>query len=322
MVLSMKRKDILDRLGYSVPEIKKNRVIIHSDISSEADDVFAIVHHILTPCSDVIGIVASHYEWRYNKFEQLRHLRETTLQKSYDEGEKLLSLMGIDDVSLLKGAKTALVENGELPESNGADFIINEAMKESDKPLFIALQSSLTDLAIALKKKPEIASRLTAIWIGGGKYPHGGDEPNMREDLHAARIVFESPVAIWQIPNNVYPTMELSFAELVDKVKPCGDVGAYLCKQMLDLNNYYGNAPVRMDFPHGESWSIGDNPTVAVLMQNKALDCWHIEKAPIINSDYTYSPNPSGKDIRVYDWVDTRLAMNDFFSKLRLCYGT
>lgn len=318
----MKREEILKNLGFEVAKNKKKRVIVHSDIKCEADDQYAIVHHLLSPSFDVKGIIASHFEWRYDYSERLRKYRGTSMMQSFEEGKKILELMEIDDVPLLEGSKDFLTVGQELPDSPGADFIIEEAMKEDDVPLFIALQGALTDLAIAYKKKPEIAERLTAVWIGGGAYPDGGDEPNTKEDPLAAHIVFESPIPIWQIPASVYPTMEFSLSEVVDKVKPCGKIGEYLCKQMLELNDLYGNMPVKMDFPHGETWSIGDNPTVGVLLQSAAIKCWHTEKAPNINMDMSYTANPDGKEIRVYDWLDTRMALGDFFSKLRLCYGT
>ena len=53
-------------------------------------------------------------------------------------------------------------------------LIIDEAMKESDKPLYILLQGAITDLAVAILLKPEICNRMTAIWIGGGDWPKGG----------------------------------------------------------------------------------------------------------------------------------------------------
>jgi hypothetical protein len=84
----MKRIEILDRLWFSVPEIKKNRLIIHSDIAVEVDDQFAIVHHLLTPCCDVKGIIASHFERDYSKFEPLEQYRWTSVMKSYEEGGK------------------------------------------------------------------------------------------------------------------------------------------------------------------------------------------------------------------------------------------
>ena len=317
----MKRSEILDRLGFTVPQIKKKRVIIHSDIDAEADDPFAIMHHLLTPCLEVKGIIASHFEWRYKTFESLKSQIGTTLERSYVEGKKILELAGIDDVPLFKGSKYELQSEDDLPESEGADFIIAEAMKEDDMPLFIALQGNLTDLAIAYKKEPRIADRLTAIFIGGGGYPEGGDEPNIKTDLIASRIVFASPINLWQIPSTTYSTMEISLTELVDKVKPCGVVGEYLCEKMIGVNNYYGQAPIRIPFPHGESWSLGDNPTISVLLQNDSRAYWHTDKAPLINDDLTYTVNPDGKEIRVYHAINIRLTIEDLFSKLKRCYG-
>jgi purine nucleosidase len=317
----LKRSEVLERLGYTVPEIKKKRVIVVSDIKAEADDQFAITHHLLTPCFEVKGIIATHFEWQYRTFEHLKSQRGMSMKRSYDEGMKILELMGIHDVPLLKGSKYELASEDDIPDSEGADLIVSEAMKEDDRPLYIALQGNLTDLAIAYKKQPLIADRLTAIFIGGGSYPSGGDEMNIKGDLIASRIVFGSPIKMWQIPFSTYTTMEISLAELVDKVKPYGDIGAYLCKQMLELNDFYGKAPLGIPFPHGESWGLGDNPTISVLLQNEGRVCWHIEKAPYINDDLTYSNNPLGKEIRVYDTVDTRMTLEDFFSKLKICYG-
>lgn len=329
----MKRNEILMRLGYTVPEIKKKRVILHSDIKNEADDHFAIMHHLLTPYVDVKGIIAGHFNYFPSMIEasgkeitpELEHIMPragTTALRSYQEGIKILELAQIEDVPLFHGSEIALKNVDEIPESEGADFIIEEAMRDDPKPLFIALMGNITDLAIAYLKEPKIAERLTAIWIGGAAYPDGGQEFNLRQDVIAARVVFDSPIPVWQVPSSVYASMEISFAELMYHVKPCGDIGSYLCQQMFDFNNLQATLPgaENRDFPHGEIWSIGDNPTLSVLMQNAKLKAWHVEKAPMIKDDLTYEANPQGKEIRVYDWIDTRLSIQDLFAKLSLCY--
>ena len=335
----MKRKDILDRLGFTVPELKKKRVIIHSDIKCEADDPFAIMHHLLTPSIDVKGIIAGHFESSARMIEAYTQTHELTqeqiaagsdfvlprgksMEASYQEGKKILELAGIDDVPLLRGSALEISDVNQLPASEGADFMIKEALRDDDKPLYIALMGCLTDLAIAYLKEPAIADRLTAIWIGGGEYPSGEDEFNIKQDLEAARIVFASPIKIWQIPKKTYRTMEVSLAELVRHVRPCGAIGRYLCEQMLAFNDKMGRTPLTAhnSFPHGESWVVGDNPTLTVLMQNSEWVTWHTEKAPFINDDATYAPNPDGKLIRVYDMINTRMSFGDLFAKLDLCY--
>ena len=344
----MKREEILKRQEFSVGAMKKKRVLIISDIKTEADDPFAIVQHLLSQTEDVCGIVATHFEWKYTVAKQWERLKGTSMMQCYEEGEKLLSLMDIDDVPLFKGSVYPLWMQDEiagqqsgkesvhivnrsadgeeqtllLPESEGADFIIREAMKETEEPLYVACLGALTDLALALCKAPEIAKRMTAIIIGGGAYPHGGSEPNFRQDPIAADMIFGSGMNIWQIPMNVYPTMEVSLAELREKVKPCGEVGAYLWNRIKEVNDFYAQVPMRMDFPHGESWSLGDNPSVVVLLQNAGnTSCWHMRKAPRIHADCTYEENSQGTEIRVYDSVDVRLGMEDMFAKIKLCYG-
>lgn len=346
----MKREEILKRLGYSVPQIKKKRVIIHSDIAAEADDQFAIVHHLLTPSEDVVGIIAANFEWRFRtmgpmarahikkaeaaglKGEQLQQIekmaeefeaqRLTSAQQSYDEGIKLLQLMDIDDVPLYKGAVDCITDRENIPVSNGSRFIIEEAMRPCDTPLYIALQGGLTDLAAAYLTEPKIAEHITAaIWIGGAAYPLGGQESNLQQDIYAAQVLFDSPMPIWQIPVNAYGGMNISFAELVYRVQSKGALGRFLADNMFRINDWYANTGMKTPFPHGEVWSIGDQPTVSVLLENAAGQKRHIEKAPRIADDMSYVPNPEGKDIYVYDEIDRRLTMEDFFIKLELCYA-
>lgn len=319
----MKRAEILRRLCFSVPEIKRKRVIVHSDIAAEADDYFAVAHHLLTPSEDVVGVIAANFEWRFRTIPHpmMQAQRLTSMGKSFAAGKELLSLMEIDDVPLLRGAIDYISDRDNLPVSEGSQFIIDEAMKDCDEPLYIALQAGLTDLAVAYLTEPRIADRITAIWIGGGQYPLGGRESNLQQDIYAAQVLFDSPMKIWQVPVNTYAGMNISFAELMTRVRPCGKVGQYLVDKMFEVNEFYGKVPQRMDFPHGELWSIGDQPTVSVLLENAAGRNYHIEKAPHINDDMSYTPNPDGREIFVFDGIDRRLTMEDLFAKLQLCYG-
>ena len=338
----MKREQVLSRLGFTVPESKIKRVIIHSDVKNEADDPFAIIHHLLTPCVEVKGIIAGHFELLASVLPELAKMkgftmeqvmaffgpdyitpRGTSMELSFQEGQKILELAEIDDIPLVRGSSYEISDRNNLPESEGADFIIKEAMNEDSRPLYVALMGNITDLAIAYLKEPKIADKVIAIWIAGGDYPNGEEEFNLHQDIEAARIVFESPIQVWQVPKGTYKTMELSFAELIKNVKPCGRIGQYLCEQMFAYNNKMAKKPdsQNMPFPHGETWSIGDNPTLSVLLQSSDRLTWHMEKAPFIKDDLTYEPNPDGKEIRVYDSVDTRLTISDLFAKLDLCYG-
>lgn len=65
---------------YVVPENKKVRVIVHTDCKNEADDQFALAHHLMTPKFDVKGIVAGHF-WKNPQTYGM----EGTAKASYDE---------------------------------------------------------------------------------------------------------------------------------------------------------------------------------------------------------------------------------------------
>lgn len=119
---------------------------------------------------------------------------------------------------------------------------------------------------------------------------------------------------------NVYAKMNISFAELVQKVKPCGAIGEYLCEIMFDVNKWLGMVAPNMPFPHGEAWSIGDQPTIAALLECESSREWHEVRAPQIGDDMKYRENPKGKKIKVFDSIDRRALMDDFYAKLELVY--
>lgn len=306
----MTRNEVLARMGLQVPETANIRVIVSSDVRNEADDPFAIAHHLLTPQFDLKGIIAAHFSRKYPG---------NTMEESYQELLKLLRAAQIEDVPALRGCTAPLTNASDAPESEGVDFLIQEALREDPKPLYVACQGALTDVAAALNRCPEIASRMTVVCIAGGPYPTGRKEFNVLQDVTAAQVVFDSATAVWQIPQNAYSQVEVTFAELAARVRPMGTLGKYLFDEINDYNleTHHRGEDLRL----GENWCLGDQPTVFVLMSTWRRRLFHTEKAPIFLPDSTYAPNPNGKEIRVYDEIDVRMLMEDFYCKLQLAYG-
>lgn len=296
---------------YQVPDCKKIRVIVHTDCKNEADDQFALAHHLMTPQFIVKGIIAGHFESNHTVYG-----KEETMDASYNEVMKVLSLMGLkDQYQVFKGSKIPMKDESAPALSQGADFIIEEAMREDDKPLFAVFQGCLTDLASALLMEPKIAQRMTAVWIGGGPYPQGGFEFNLLQDIAAANVVFSSSMPLWQIPENVYKEMEVSLAELQYKVQPCGKIGNYLFEQMVDFNNRMtGYIP----WPHGESWGLGDQGTVTVLLEENNRGNYSWIPAPRFSKEMYYIKEQNNRPIRVYHKLDSRFTLEDFYAKLAI----
>jgi len=228
--------------------------------------------------------------------------------------------MGMEDTCPVYMGATGPVTDGQTPvASEGADCIIREAMREDERPLFAVFQGAITDLACAYLKEPRIAKSLTAIWIGGGTWPDGGDEFNLMQDIHAANVVFASDIALWQVPKNVYKQMGVTLAELQVRCAPYGMIGKYLFEQMVEFNDMlaeYGG-----DWPHGESWGLGDQATISLLLEEQQRDHYTMREAPRVNlSDMTYIHETGYRPIRVYHTLDTRQTMEDFYAKLQLYF--
>lgn len=296
-------------MGMRLPLGKQLRVIISSDVKNEADDQYAVVHQLLTPMFDVRGIIAAH-------FESKAPGSETTMEQSYQELLTLLRATGLDDVPALRGCTAPLRDEDDAPASEGVDFLIREALRDDPRPLYVTCQGALTDVAAALRRCPEIGERLTVVWIGGFPYPNGGPEFNLMQDVAAARIVMASKAAVWQLPVNVYSAMEVSMAELAARVRPCGAVGRYLYDELEAYNLLNDDAP---GLRNGENWCLGDSPVVGALLGCGWRGNFHTQTAPLIAPDMRYLPNPGGKTIRVYDYVDVRFILEDLYAKLALC---
>ena len=104
-------------------------------------------------------------------------------------------------------------------------------------------------------------------------------------------------------------------AELAARVRPCGRVGKYLYDEMEDYNLCNDDAPgLRL----GENWCLGDSPVLGALLGCGWRGNFHTETAPLIADDMRYLPNPGGKQIRVYDYVDVRFILEDMYAKLKL----
>jgi len=307
------------KYDYEVPAQKQIRLIIHTDCANEADDQYAVAHQLMTPKFDVRGIIAGHFD-AVTKFTST-YQPATTAKASYEEVQKILKLMGVEkEYAIYKGSEVALEDETTPIVTEAAKFIIEEAMREDTRPLFIGCQGAITDLACAILMKPEICEKMTAIWVGGGDFPEGGDEFNLMQDIFAANVVYASKMPLWQIPKAVYKTLSVSLAELQYKVKPQGEIGAYLFSNMAALNMKYQDIH---PWPHGEIWGLGDQSILAVLMEEaERTDGYQEIEAPRVSyTDMKYTTNTGYRKIRVYNRIDYRLTLEDLFAKLAINYG-
>jgi purine nucleosidase len=294
-----------------VPD-RRIRVIVNTDAKNEADDQYAIVHALLTPLFDLRGIIPAHFGTR----------RTTdSLQESRDEVDLILRLMGLEGtVTVADGAPHAIPDETSPVGSDGARLIVDEAMTD-EGTLYVAFLGPLTDMADAILLAPHIVERdVVVVWIGGPPYdetaPAYWPEFNLSNDVHAANVVFGSGMEIWQVPMPVYTQMSVGYAELAEKVAPCGAIGRYLVEQLIEHNTKRHPVPL-------ESRSLGDTPAIGLMMSPTSgrfrlrTPVRFTAEGGHVPATSARSPASGGRPVRVYESVDARFFLEDLFAKLR-----
>ena len=287
---------------YRIPDEKKIRVIVDTDAACEADDPFAIVHALLSPKLIVKGITAEHFA------------EEGSVERSLQEIETILQAMGMN-VPAFMGQKGPISGCTEI--SPAVDFIIKEALREDEKPLYLLCQGAITNVAMAIRKCPAIKDKVTVIWIG----THGaGDrtapfrEFNAGNDVVAANEVLQSGMNLWLVPSDVYTTINVGISELELKVAPYGAIGRHLFDNLITYN-----LSEIAGWTQGESWSLGDSPAIAIAI-NPGCGKYVETQAPLVAEDTSSVFKADNPVIRIYTSVDSRYILEDFFAKLRQNY--
>lgn len=163
-------------------------VIFDTDANNELDDQHALAYLLLNEENfDVRGITVNA---TFSGGEIDEHMKEA---------QRVVDLVGWKDrVKVIKGA------NGNFPEirtqldqdgfdgSEAVDFIIEEAMKKRKEPLVLLPVGKLTNVALALEKKPAIAKRIRIVWLGAN-YPDPG-EYNLVNDTASMNYILKQDV--------------------------------------------------------------------------------------------------------------------------------
>jgi purine nucleosidase len=300
------------------------RVIIDNDFSGDPDDLFQLAHHLMSPSTEIRGIVCSHLR-PDDPMDPSGHSAANAVLRA----KALLRAMGLEGkVPVHEGAAVALADPRTPAPSAASRAIIEEAMREdSDLPLFLVCGGGLTDAASALLMEPRISERLTLVWIGGPEYPGlafpipgpARIEYNLNIDIPAAMAVFgDSSVPLWQVPRDAYRQCLVSFAELEDRVAPCGQVGRFLLEALRSVVDAASSGGRKL----GEAYVLGDSPLVLLTslqcsFQPDPSSCaYALKERPTILPDGSYGASAGRGAIRVYTRIDTRLMFEDFFRKL------
>jgi hypothetical protein len=299
------------------------RVICDNDYAGDPDGLFQLAHHLLSLSVDIRAVIGSHLR-PDDPFDSSGSSAEHAGQAA----ERVLDLLGLaGSVPVHVGSELALADRSTPRPSAGAEAIVVEAMRDdTDLPLYVALGAGLTELASAYLLEPRIAERIIAVWIGGPEHPglavappaSKGPEYNLAIDITAAQVVFDAPIPLWQVPRDAYRQTLVSLAEIDDRVRPAGRIGAHLAQSLDTVIEMAGQHGLDL----GETYILGDSPLVLLTALQSAFEPdpsssrYVTRSAPRIEDDGAYVLRPDGRPVRVFTHLDQRLMFEDLYAKL------
>lgn len=165
----------------------QKRILFDTDTNNEIDDQHALAYLLFnSDIFDVEGITVNSTKKPSVKLDFSEAERVMKLSKSYEE---IPLKEGADgNFNQIKGQ----MKSDDFEGSSAVDFIIQRAMADNSEPLIILAIGKLTNIALALKKEPRIASNSRVVWLGSN-YPEPG-EHNQDADTTAMNYVLNSDI--------------------------------------------------------------------------------------------------------------------------------
>ena len=285
---------------YKKDDKERINVILDTDTYNECDDQFALSYMLLSQDRfniEAITVAPYHHD---NDISV-----EEGQEKSYQEILKICNWLNFNTKNKVFKGSNGYIENG-YSETNEAVEKIIELANKNDKTYIMAI-GAITNVALAIKKAPDIISKIEIIWLGGhSPICDNNKEFNFRQDVKAIKEIFESKVDLTIVPcKGVASNLKISIYELEHYLKGKSELCNYLCSRFYD-DEIHGIQTRRV---------IWDISVIAYLInkdwfEEKKMDC------PEINKDLSYTFNKNDRKIKFVTYLDSDKIYNDLFNKL------
>ncbi len=285
---------------YKKDDKERINVILDTDTYNECDDQFALSYMLLSQDRfniEAITVAPYHHD---NDISV-----EEGQEKSYHEILKICNWLNFDTKNKVFKGSNGYIENGNNETNEAVEKII-EIAKKNDKTYIMAI-GAITNVALAIKKAPDIIKKIEIIWLGGhSPICDNNKEFNFRQDVKAIKEIFESKVNLTIIPcKSVASNLKISIYELEHYLKGKSELCNYLCSRFYN-DGIHGIQTRRV---------IWDISVIAYLInkewfEEKKMDC------PKINKDLSYSFNKNDRKIKFVTYLNSDKIYNDLFNKL------
>ena len=286
---------------YKKDESKERiNVILDTDTYNECDDQFALAYMLLSQDRfniEAITVAPYHHD---NDISI-----EEGQEKSYQEILKICNWLNFDTENKVFKGSNGYIENG-YNETNEAVEKIIEIARKNEKTYIMAI-GAITNIALAIKKAPDIINKIEIVWLGGhSPICDNNKEFNFRQDVQAIKEIFESKAKLTIIPcKGVASNLKISIYELEHYLKEKNELCNYLCSRFYN-DEIHGIKTRRI---------IWDISVVAYLInkewfEEKEMDC------PEINKDLSYSFNKNDRKIKFVTYLNSDKIYEDLFNKI------
>jgi purine nucleosidase len=280
----------------------RRRMVLDTDTYNEIDDQFALVHALLAPDRAQLEAVYAapfHNERSDGPADGMR--------KSFQEIRRVTELVGRAGTPVFEGAQEWLTVSGAPQHSDSTRDLIERALGRDERPLYVVAIGAPTNIASALMLAPEIVHRIVVVWLGGNAlhWP-SADEFNLRQDLQASQVLFDSGVALVHVPClNVADHLITTREEVERYVRPCGAVGDFLAERYAGF----------VEGGIGVSKVIWDLGAVGWVLDPSWLTV-HLTHSPILTNEMTWSRDPGRHLIAGATAVRRDAIFGDLFRRL------
>lgn len=299
---------------------EKIRVVFDTDANNELDDQHALAYLVFS--GDVFAVEGV----------TVNATRGGGLvDEQYEEARRVLRLCNADErIKLFKGANGTFgeivdqVDNPAFDGKEAVDFIIHQAHKADDRPLFVLAVGKLTNVALAIKKDPSICSRIRVVWLGSN-YPDPG-EYNQENDTSAVSYALSSDCPLEIV------TVRYGFGDGTDAVRATPEE---INQRMPGMGPRVEQA---VEGRHGESfytfgdYSVnlfehinlnGDPPSRALydmaavaIVKNPSFAQATEIPCPVLIDDQWHEQPGNPRSITVWTNFDSQQIMNDFYETM------
>ncbi|MEM6344731.1 MAG: nucleoside hydrolase [Bacteroidota bacterium] len=304
------------------PATKKKGIpiIIDTDANNELDDQHALAYAFFN--EEVFDIIGVSVNATHNGGDIESHLLEA---------KRVMQLCDVEgQIPLKKGANgnfstiESEIVKADFDGREAVNFIIEEALKPREDKLVLVPIGKLTNIALAIKKAPEILGKIRIVWLGSN-YPQKG-EYNLVNDIEAMnylldqKVQFEMVMVRYGEPSGS-DAVRITPDEITEKIKGYGPkvaaVGGRHGATFTHFGDYAENLFSHIEL-HGDppSRALFDVVALAIL-KNPAWGESRLISSPIMENESWVDRPKHAHKITIWENFDQEMIIEDFIKSIQ-----